>query len=524
MTTLISVTVWGKSGVLRRLVVGQDPQGILNPGNDKGIEMGCPPSAESPSPAAGGRPDHLGSAQQESWQVSERLRGAVTRLRGRSELAPLALVGLLLCELLLVLVATAHRWEIVANAIFAFHSGLAWPFAGLASALPDNHAFMVKGFTTLVLAMSAFYLVVLFAKAPSTRWVVVALGCAYLLVVLSPVLISKDVYLYLAYAKLGAAHHRNPYVTPPVDLGGRILHYITWKHQRTPYGPVFTLATYPLGLLSLANALWLIKLATVAAALGCIALVWKCAQLLDISPAPAALAVGLNPLFLIYGVAGSHNDIFMMALVLAGVWLALSARERMSAIATVAAVGVKLAAAPIAPFVLLISIDRRRVFATAAAVGIALLGFSLLIFGLHIFGVTQQADTVGRYSIPRLLASPLGVKPGAACDRHAAKCNARALSLASSVILAIAILVLLAWVLRGGDALTASGWAACALIVTLTSIQPWYFVWVLPLAVLSRSRRLHLAAALLGLILFFTAWPLGHDIFHPFAKEIHRLL
>ncbi len=456
--------------------------------------------------------------------MSEGVGGAVTRLRARSELTPLALAGFLICELLLILVATAHRWEIVANAMFAFHSGLAWPFAGLASSLPDSHAFMVGGFTTLLLAMSAFYLIALLAKAPSTRWVVVALGCAYLLVVLSPVLISKDVYLYLAYAKLGVAHNHNPYVTPPVALGGRILHYITWKHQRTPYGPIFTLATYPLGLLSLANALWLIKLATVAAGLGCVALVWKCAQLLDIAPGPAALAVGLNPLFLIYGVAGSHNDLFMMVLVLAGVWLALSARERLGAVATAAAVGVKLAAAPIAPFVLLISVDRRRVFTTAIAVGIALLGLSLLIFGPHIFGITQQADTVGRYSVPRLLASPLGVKPGAACDRHSAKCHARALSVASSVILAIAILALLAWVLRGGDALTASGWAACVLIVTLTSIQPWYFVWVLPLAVLSRSRRLHLAAALLGALLFFTAWPLGHDIFHPLAKEIHRLL
>lgn len=482
------------------------------------------PGTEAQNHAAETGSDPLSGEGRGSGPVKGGVWAAIERLRGRSELAALALTGLLVFELLFVLLATAHRWKLVPNAAFVFRSGLAWPFAGLASAAPDSHAFMIHGTTALLLAMAACYLVALIAKGVRKRWVLLALSVAYLIVALSPVLISKDVYLYLAYARIGALHHQNPYVTPPSALGGQIIHYISWKHQRSPYGPIFTVVTYPLGLTSLPLALWLTKLMTVAAALGCVALVWKCAQLLRIPPAFAALAVGLNPLILIYGVAGSHNDFLMMVLVLAGVWLALTARERLGGIATVAAVAVKVAAGPIAPFILMIAGDRRRGLLAAAATAVILVVFSLLIFGPHIFGVLQQADTVGRYSVPRLLGSPFGVRPGAHCARHSASCHARALSLISTVILGLVILGLFAWVLRGGDAITASGWAAVALVATLTSVQPWYFVWVLPLAVLSQSRKLHIAAACLGVLLFVTAWPFSHVLFQPISHDLHRLL
>ena len=54
---------------------------------------------------------------------------------------------------------------------------------------------------------------------------------------------------------------------------------------------------------------------------------WKCARLVGRSPVAAVAFVGLNPLFLVYGLGGQHNDVFMMLLVLTGVYLMLRSRE-----------------------------------------------------------------------------------------------------------------------------------------------------------------------------------------------------
>lgn len=485
-----------------------------------------PPGAVAPDPAPGTRTGLLERATDGGEGVVEMARAALERIEGRSDLAAMALVGLLASELAFVLLATAHPWGLAANGSFAFRSGVAWPFARLASALPYSHAFIKIAAVVLLGVMTACYLLLLAVRDVRARWALLALAVAYSLVVLSPQLISKDAYLYLAYSRLDAVHHLNPYVTPPIAIKGALLRYVAWKHQLSPYGALFTLSTYPLGLTSLAGGLWILKLMTVAAALGCLGLVWKCAQLLNLRAAYAALAVGLNPLFLIYGVGGSHNDLLMMLLVMAGVYLALSARQRMAGVAAVAAIGVKIAAAPIAPFLLLISRERpqrRRAVLAAAAAAVGLLGLSLLIFGPHILGVTQQANTVGQYSVPRLLTLPLGIRSTNACDRHAAMCHARLLTIVPTVILGLVVLLLLVWVLRGGDAITASGWAAFTLVVTLTAVQPWYFVWVLPLAVLSPSRKLHFAAGCLAGFLLLTAWPISNIVLSPFIHTFHRL-
>jgi len=454
-------------------------------------------------------------------------RAVFSRIEGRSALTAAAIVGLLLSELALVLLATAHNWGFVANGMFAFRSGIAWPFAHLASSLPHSHTFLKTAAVVLLGGMVASYLLLLAIRDVSARWALVALTIAYSLVVLSPQLISKDAYLYLTYARLGAVHHLNPYATSPIALGGSLLHYVAWKHQLSPYGALFTLSTYPLGLVSLPAGLWLLKLATVAAALGCLALVWKCAALLGFQPAYSALVVGLNPLFLIYGVAGSHNDLLMMLLVMTGIYFALTQRQRLSGATAVLGIGVKAAAAPIAPFLLLISHDRlriRRATLAAAVMAAGLVALSLLIFGSHILGVTQQANTITRYSVPRLLSLPFGLHSTNACDRHPLACHSTVLTIVPTVVLGLIVLLLLAWVLRGGDAITAAGWAAIALVVSLTSVQPWYFVWVLPLVALSRSRRLHIAAGCLAGYLLLTAWPVTKLLLSPTSHLLYRHL
>ena len=71
----------------------------------------------------------------------------------------------------------------------------------------------------------------------------------------------------------------------------------------------------------------------------------------------------------------------------------------------------------------------------------------------------------------------------------------------------------LAWrAFRGADPLTCAGWAGVALILTLASVMPWYVLWVLPFAALSRSRALHVTTGVLCVLLLIFGQPTAHLI------------
>ncbi len=54
----------------------------------------------------------------------------------------------------------------------------------------------------------------------------------------------------------------------------------------------------------------------------------------------------------------------------------------------------------------------------------------------------------------------------------------------------LAVLALLAWTWRGGDWVRAAGWAAFGLLLATAWMVPWYLIWVLPFAAVSRDRLL----------------------------------
>jgi hypothetical protein len=74
----------------------------------------------------------------------------------------------------------------------------------------------------------------------------------------------------------------------------------------------------------------------------------------------------------------------------------------------------------------------------------------------------------------------------------------------------VAIVLHLMWrTWRGYDWVAASGWALLAISVTSTWLLAWYILWPLPLAVISRDRRLLVATlALQGLFILHQLTPL----------------
>jgi Glycosyltransferase family 87 len=327
----------------------------------------------------------------------------------------------------------------------------------------------------------------------------------------APVLLSHDVYSYVDYARLGVRHGLDPYVHPPAAAPADPAYAeVTWTEATSAYGPLFTLATYPLAWLPVGVAVAVLKAAAAFSVLGIAALVSRLAASRGADPLRAAAFVALNPLVLVHVVGGAHNDGLTMLLAMLAVAAVLGARELSAGAALAAAIATKLSAAFLLPFALLGArptgrkgayIDRYRpvgrfVLGMAAA-GMAIAVAAWLAFGwdwLHGFGLAGENQSRTSYmSIPILAARLTDLDPDAT-------------RLAAAALFLTAIIGLLAWTWRGGDWVRASAWAALALLLATAWLLPWYLIWLLPLAAISRDKPLQL------LTLILTAYQLGARI------------
>jgi uncharacterized membrane protein len=324
---------------------------------------------------------------------------------------------------------------------------------------------------------------------------IVVLHAIWLLVPLMPL---TDVFNYLGYARLGGLHGVNPYThgiaAAPQDPA---LPLTTWHHLPSPYGPLFTLASYALAPLPLPAAYWLLKSATVAASLGCVALLWRCARQLGREPLRPVLLFAANPLVLAYGLGGFHNDEFMLLALLGTLTLLLARREAAAGGTLVAAIAIKASAGILLPFLLLGARRRRRFVAGAALAGVAVVAASVLAFGFALPNLGEQSTLLTSFSIPNALGLALGLG-------GAPPWLVRGVALVG--LGAIGVLALRAWRGRIGW-LPAAGWATLALLCALSWLVPWYAMWLLPFAGLAGSRRLARATAALSVYLLVTFLP-----------------
>src|SRR5205085_10813801 len=104
--------------------------------------------------------------------------------------------------------------------------------------------------------------------------------------------------------------------------------------------------------LSIPTDVFVYKAIAAVSSLAVVALVWNGARLRGIDPVKAAVLVGLNPLVVVYGVGGGHNDLLMLVPMLAGVVPLLQRRGRCGASSIVVGAGIKLTAGLLLPFAL----------------------------------------------------------------------------------------------------------------------------------------------------------------------------
>ena len=402
-----------------------------------------------------------------------------------------ALGAMVVAALGLVVVAAAAPSIVIRKPEDGFPIWMVGPFRAVGSLLPEHGLFVGTAFSLLLAVMLVAYLVVLgCAQEVPARWGIGAVVALHLVFLLAPPLALTDVFNYISFARLGILHGVNPYVAPPAEVvTDPSFEFASWRHGLSPYGPLFTVASYPLAALPVPVAHWVLKLATFAASLGCLGLVWRIAGRLGRPQLAAVLLVGLNPLVTVYGLGGVHNDFFMVALILAGVAAHLEGRAARAGAALTAAAGIKLSGGLLLPFALAAARKRREMLAGAVAAGAALVALSLAAFGSHPPAVGIQSRFVWPTSAPNLLGLLVGqggVTP--------------AIQFVLTLALAATLGALLVRTARGANWLETSAWATIALVLSLSWEMPWYVLWVLPLAALSSSRSLRRAT--LGLTLF----------------------
>jgi len=329
-----------------------------------------------------------------------------------------------------------------------------------------------------------------------------------------PPLLSHDVYSYVDYARLGVLHGLDPYAHPPAAApGDPAFAHVTWPDTTSAYGPLFTLATYPLAWLPVGVAAYALKATAAIAVLATAYLVARIATARGIDPLRAATFVALNPLVLVHAIGGPHNDAFAVLLMTLGIAALLSTQETAAGAALVAAAAVKSSAAVALPFALLGARNRRPtgrkppyIDGNRPVGGVVLGGLGALGvvgvaayagFGwdwLHAFALAgENQGRASHMSIPITTARLTGLDP-------------TAVRTAFLALYALFVACLLAWAWKGGDWLRATAWATTGLLLATAWLLPWYLLWPLPAAALSRDRPLKL------LLLLLTAYQLGARI------------
>ncbi len=407
------------------------------------------------------------------------------------------------CGAVAVIAAAHPSFLVTPSTLGRFPGWLAGPLRapGLIGVLGTDHARVAYTIAVAVAGVGWLGL---------TRWAsTLPLGAvwgavlvAHLLLLLGPPINGADIYNYLGYARLQALHGLNPYahslLAAPRD---QLFAWTTWHQLSDPYGPGFTLVVAPLGHASIATAIWVLKGLGAMASLTAIALVGRAARRLDRSPQAAVALCGLCPVWLLWAVGGSHNDLWLAAALAGAALLGAGRRKGAAGAALVLAAAAKVTTLAVVPLPALAAEPGRRARALleAAAAGALAAGVILVAFAGHLPALDRQAGLVSSLSLPNLLGAALGlggVTPG--------------VRLALDVGVAGVAVWAAVRAVRGKGWLPGAGWTMLALMLSLSWLEPWYVVWVLPLAALGASRPLRLAA-IAATVYEGVIWaPLGH--------------
>jgi alpha-1,6-mannosyltransferase len=446
---------------------------MLEPMNAGGRPLGVVPQAS----ALDGRP--LGVMPQSAGIEFE---ATAVRARPAALAARIGLGGVLLTGAVLA-VSAAHTNDLLPQSVRPMPAWLAGPFAHTGASL--GHAALIAVF---MLMFVGYVLAVRGAAELSPRVVLASIAGLTALFLLAPVLLSTDIFSYQAYGRMGTLYADNPYLHGPSTIMLDPLYPFIgskWITTPTAYGPLFTALSYPLAPLDISASVVAYKSIAALALLATVGLVWNAARIRGLDPVRAAMLVGLNPLTVVWGLGGGHNDLLMLAPLAAGAYVLVQNRQASGGAMIAVATGIKLTAGLLLPFaVVRPQAQRPRLLLGAGLASALIAGLGFAMFGtgqLHLLATLRQNQAVGDWqSIPGFISVELGLG---------------GVGRIVGILLGGGFVGVTVWLLvqvkRGRlDWIAGAGWATVAMLITASSLLPWYIAWLTPLAALSPDHRL----------------------------------
>ena len=358
--------------------------------------------------------------------------------------------------------------------------------------------------------------------AQCSRRDVLVLGVSWALPLLvAPPLFSADIYAYAGQGHL-VVNHLDPYLYGPGDFEPTSKWSFNvdgvWRFSPAPYGPLWLWLTGLAVGIPENHLVVSIYLLRGLAVLGFLLMAWAVVRLAARAGIPSQRALWLtvlNPLLLLHGLAGAHNDVLMIGLMAVGLTVTASHPGLRGIAAGTAlvtlAVLIKAPAVVALPFVpLLAGWQQRRWIplavgaVTAAAVAEAVALSTGLGWGwVSVLGHQGERPSVWSvaWGLRRAASSTADLLIGAGASDVVDK-TVQGLFLAGLALLLVGL-----WLraLRSRlDPVTGAGLALLGVFGLSFSAQPWYLAWGLVLlACTSTQRRAALLAASSGALCLY---------------------
>lgn len=175
---------------------------------------------------------------------------------------------------------------------------------------------------------------------------------------------SYDLFNYIFDARIFTHYHQNPYLFKALDFpGDPMLGFMHWTHRTYPYGPVWLGLTIPFSFLGMGYFLvtfYLFKFIAFLSFLGSVYFIEKILLKTKTSDSSSGVAFfALNPLILIEFLVSAHNDILMIFFAILSIYLLISKKRFVSAIALILSIGIKFATVFILPFYLVFLLSKK---------------------------------------------------------------------------------------------------------------------------------------------------------------------
>jgi hypothetical protein len=357
-----------------------------------------------------------------------------------------------------------------------------------------------------MVALTGLYLAALWAVARVggrlAGWLLLVAAPIVFVAVLAPgyPLLSNDLFKYVFDGRIMAVYGENPFLRVPAEYpDDRFYDLVYWKAVVNAHGPIWRVmeaASAQVGGERCVNAILAMKAWPIGAYLATTVALYLVLKRTSPDRALAGtLAYAWCPLVLLEALQNGHNDVVAALPVLLAVWAAQSARWRLAAVLVAVGFLVKPLAAAAGPVLLVAAWRAGPAARREIVIGGALAALLVAAAYAPFFGGLSTFQGLERGSI--FSASPaelvmIGLER-AGWPLETAMGVSRLL--AGGTFLGLALMVI--WGQWRGRLAPAAAVAAVLLSYLLIGAQwfnPWYLLWLVPLAMLAPDRRLQMLA------------------------------